>query len=230
MTITKRPLLLVAALMLLLASCKLDKPDFATFRDSTTTGGGTTTGQTGTYQPVSKGSYWKYANTINSVTDTTITTITGATAMIDGRNYYEGASSYLSGTEPADTGYLSRDNHVYIDLSLSDGVDVELYYLNDTTAVGHGWTSPINSTGQIMGVSGQFVGKIMERNITRTVNGKVFNNVIHSQVELQYDYGSGFTTTIVYDNYVAQNIGIIEIDSNGLGITGVETLLAYSIK
>jgi hypothetical protein len=81
-----------------------------------------------------------------------------------------------------------------------------------------------------MGVSGQFVGKIMERNITRTVNGKVFNNVIHSQVELQYDYGSGFTTTIVYDNYVAQNIGIIEIDSNGLGITGVETLLAYSIK
>lgn len=222
-------LYLFAALLLLMASCKLDKPDFSGYNKIDSTGNPGNPVLSDTYQPVNKGSYWKYKNVIGTETDTTTAVLTGESTVINNRTYYEGVGT--STVQPYnDTSYLSRDNHIYTTLSTTGGVVVELYYLNDTTAVGHGWVAPINSTGSILGIPGQFVGKILKRGISKTVSGKTFANVIHSQVLLQYDYGSGFSTYITYDNYVARGIGIIEVDTNGSGITDIETLYDYSIK
>jgi hypothetical protein len=215
----------------LVSGCvKLDKPILPKTTDTVSNGGGSNGGSTtANYQPVTKGSSWTYKNTSGGVTDTTYTVMDGNVSVIDGRNFYEGQETYSdeSGTQ---TGYLANEGHVYIDRSTTNSITVNLYYLNDTTAVGHGWVSPINESGYVNGSAGQFVGTIINRNVTKTVEGKTYSQVIHSEVLLQYDFGSGFTTYLTYEVYVANNVGIIEIDSSGLGFTGVETLIAYTIK
>lgn len=215
-----------ALLPLLLAGCKLDKPDLSgtTPMDSLGTGGNLSN----TYQPVSKGTYWKYIYIFNGVTDSMTSTMTGNSIVINGRTNYEGISILHSQPSVPVTGYLSNSGHIYI--NLSEDPEVDLYYLNDTTAAGSGWTVPINPSGKLEDIPGQFVGKIIEKGISKTVGGKTFTNVIHSQVELQYDYGTGFSTALTYDNYCAKGVGLIEIDSNGEGIAVTETLFDYSIK
>jgi hypothetical protein len=107
-----------------------------------------------------------------------------------------------------------------------------VYYLNDTTAVNGTWISKINNSGYINGIAGRFAGQIVEKNISKVVNGQTFVNVIHTKVYLQYDYGTGtgFVTTIAYDYFIAKGIGLIETDASGLGYSGTETILNYSIK
>lgn len=221
--------------VLFLSACVKDKPDLNDPKNylhgtTDTTGGGGGTTLSSTYQPVTKGTYWKYVYVLNGVTDTVTTTMTGDSTVINGRTYYGGASVYQSGKFPASTGYLSNQGHIYVQYATAEGNDIYLYFLNDTTAVGHGWTSPINPTGSVNGVPGQFVGTIIATGLTKTINGKTFKNVIHDQVSLQYDYGTGFSTFITYDNYIAQGIGLIEVDSSGLGVAGMETIFDYSIK
>jgi len=219
------------ALVTLIAGCKLDAPILPKTTD-TTGGGGTVVfppAGDGSYQPTTSGSYWIYKSITAGVTDTTKSVIDGNTATFDGVKYYEGIA-YYQNQSVIDTSYLSKENHVYINYAIAAGQVIKLYYLNDNIAVGQGWTSPINDSGELNGIPGQFVGSIIEKGISKTVEGKTYKNVIHSRVMLQYDYGSGFETAITYDNYCAQNIGIIEVDTQGLGITGVETLLSYSIK
>jgi len=217
------------ALMTFIAGCKLDKPILPKTTDTVDNTGGGTTNTTANYQPVTKGSYWRYKIVSAGITDTTYTVMDGNVLTINGKKFYEGTETYSDATG-VDTGYLSNENHVYIDRSITGGIIVNLYYLNDTTAVGHSWTSPVNDSGYINGVAGRFVGSITQRNVTKTVEGKKFTGVIHATVLLQYDYGNGFTTTLTYEVYVANNVGIIEIDSSGLGFTEVETLIDYSIK
>ncbi|HWB64178.1 MAG TPA: hypothetical protein VG603_11745, partial [Chitinophagales bacterium] len=67
--------------------------------------------------------------------------------------------------------------------------------------------------------------------ISKTINGKNYPNVIHTQAELQYDLGSGYITAGVYDFYLAKGVGLIELslDMNGSNYE-TETLTSYTIK
>src|SRR5437763_1497490 len=72
---------------------------------------------------------------------------------------------------------------------------------------------------------------IMEKGISRSINGRTFNDVIHTKVEVQYDYGTGFQTFVTYDFYLAKGVGLIESDSNTLdSFFETETLFEYTIK
>jgi hypothetical protein len=233
---TKHCLYFFAGMTLFTASCKLDPPILPAKTDSTSTTTTTTTGSngtganttSGTYQPVTSGSYWIYKNVQNGTTDTVKTSLDGNTQDVNGTTFYEGSTLYYS-SGISTMGYLSNSNHIYIDRSTT-GVTVNLYYLNDTTAVGHSWTAAINETGSVNGVPGQVVGTIVQKGISKVVNGKTYTNVIHSSMLLQYDFGSGFATSATYDFYAALNVGIIEIDSQTTGLTSVETLMSYQIK
>ena len=219
--IIKHRLYLYAAILLLMAGCKLDKPDYANFFATANT-----------YQPVTTGSYWTYQENASGDLDTSTTIITGFTTAINGRVYYQASTSYRSQVLPTDSGYFSNSGHIYTELGKSGSDAFETYYLNDTTAVNGSWISKVNDSGTLGGFPARFAGQIVEKNISKTVNGKTFVNVIHTKVYLQQIEAGGttYTTTIAFDYFVAKGIGIIEEDASGTDFTTVRTILDYSIK
>lgn len=191
--------------------------------------GGNTPGTTETYQPVSNGSYWKYVST-GSITDEQTQTITGRTASFNSKNYYE--MSQVSKTIDPSLGYFNTDNGLY-KLRAStyiSGVTIELTYLDANKAVGETWTAPITDNGQVNGVPARVLGKIIEKGISRTVLGKSYSNVVHTQVDIQYNMG-GFDSYSSYDMYIAKGVGIIETNNTIFGQKFSDVkLVEYSIK
>ncbi len=196
--------------------------------------GGTGGSTTGTYSPVTAGTYWTYKAVVGTSVDTTTHTMSGNTTTINGKLYsVVNVTAVKGGNSIA---YFANINHVYTAAqAIPTTTDIlEMQYLIDNAAVGTTWTTPASPTGTINGVPARISGRIAEVGISKTVTGIVFNNVIHSTILLQYDYGSGYQTNATYDYYVAQNIGVIEVDSSvsafGSSVTGSTTLLSYKIK
>jgi len=88
----------------------------------------------------------------------------------------------------------------------------------------------MTDNGQVNGVAARVSGKIIEKSISRTVLGKTYANVIHTQVDVQYDI-DGFDSYSTYDMYIAKWIGIIETNNSVLGQKFNETkLVEYNVK
>ena len=192
------------------------------------------TSSSDSYQPVSTGSTWTYNNQVLGIADYTSTIkMTGATTTINGNKYY--AYNMTSAQLGAATGYYAQGGNMYRSrgTSLQAGVTVDMLYLDNNKAVGTTWTDKINDSGTVNGVPGRFVGKILEKNISKTIGGHTFNNVIHVTLDLQYDYaqGGGFETVMTYDYYVAKGVGLIEMDASLLGnVFSRENIVTYDIK
>ncbi len=219
--IIKHRLYFYAAILLLMAGCKLDKPSYANFFATANS-----------YQPVTKGSYWVYQTLTNAIVDTITTTMTGYSSVINGRTSYEATTTYLSGLTPIQTSEFSDDNHAFTQLSLSTADTLNTYYFNDTTAVNGTWIAKANNSGYIGSNAARFAGQIVEKNISKVINGQTFVNVIHTKIYLQFDNGSGtgYVTVAAYDYFIAKGIGIIEIDSSSSGTSSTQTIVSYSIK
>lgn len=226
----------IAMVITLLHACKIDKPDFTdpnAFKTANGSGSGTSSGSgslSDSWHPLSQGSYWKYAST-GLVNDTVTFLMTGTTSTINGKVYYNATTSsahYKAST----ASYFYTANHIYSmkETALTGNLTVELLYLNDTTAINHTWTAPVTDNGTINDVPARLVGTVLEKDISRTLYHKTFSNVVHTQLSLEYDFGTGFSQWALYDVYVAKGIGIIEIDSNISGLTSTEVLYDYSIK
>ncbi|HZX58723.1 MAG TPA: hypothetical protein VFE54_08355 [Mucilaginibacter sp.] len=184
----------------------------------------------GEYLPLTDGSTWKYKYASDGGSADTLTIkMTGGTTLINGKTYYNAASTYKQGTS---LGYFYAGNHIYATRTVDEGLgSIELQLLNDTASVGYQWLTVPTENGQLGGTPVQTINTIKEKNITRTLNGKTFNNVIHTQVQLQHNNGSGFATTVTYDFYLAKGIGLIENDSNTLDtLFETETLFDYTVK
>src|ERR1700744_4443836 len=143
------------------------------------------------YLPVTSGSSWVYNDIIQGTNSPLTVTMTGAKSVFNGKTYYTATSS--SSAKGTSTGYFYADNHSYSFRATAVGVNVtiELQMGNDAQNVGYTWTTSPNDSGSINGVPAQTINTIKEKNITKVVNGKTFNNVIHTQVDLQYDMGAG---------------------------------------
>ncbi|HJP62295.1 MAG TPA: hypothetical protein VJ844_02580 [Mucilaginibacter sp.] len=185
----------------------------------------------GNYLPVTEGSTWKYSYASDGgTTDTLVLKMVGGTTQINGKTYYNVLSTYKQG---ASQGYFYAGNHIYSTRSIAVGSNVamEFQMLNDTASVGYRWISNPTDDGMIDGKPARTVNTIVEKNISRTVNGITFPHVIHTRVQLQYDSGSGFLPTVTYDFYLAKDVGLIENDSNTLDtFYETETLFNYTIK
>jgi len=183
------------------------------------------------YLPVSSGSTWTYNDVVGGSASQLTITMTGGTSVINGKTYYAGTSA--SSTRGTSTGYFYAANHSYSFRATSAAVNItiELQMGNDEQNVGYTWTTTPTDNGTINGVSAKTVNTIKEKNISRTVNGKTFNNVIHTQVDLQYDLGTGFQSVATYDIYLAKGVGMIENDTSVSGSPyEVETITGYTIK
>jgi len=184
------------------------------------------------YLPVTSGTKWTYLDDTNGSSESTTMTVTGTTATFNGKTYYGMAQvSPSKGTKP---GYFYSANHSYAlraTTTAAGGLTVEIQLGNDAQAAGYSWTTSPTDNGTVQGAPARTINTIKEKNISKTVSGKSYANVIHTQVVLQYDVGTGFETAATYDIYLAKGIGMVEIDTviPG-GFVEKQTLTSYTIK
>jgi hypothetical protein len=113
----------------------------------------------------------------------------------------------------------------------SAGLTLELQFGADNEKVGYSWTTTPTDNGQIEGFPARLINTIKETGISKTVNGKSYSNVIHTQSDLQYDLGGGYQAAGTYNFYLAKGVGLIELtlDVDGSNYE-TETLTSYSVK
>jgi len=135
--------------------------------DSTTSSGGGGTLVTGTYSPLTSGSWWKYQTDTN-----TYTLVVGPSATINGKTY---TSLY----DQADTtsGNLLRNEGtttytVTVDSSLTV---VEVVFYKQSVSATWSYDGP-----SFFGVTTKFNGKTVEGGISRTVLSKPYHKVNHT--------------------------------------------------
>jgi hypothetical protein len=154
----------------------------------------------------------------------------GTDTTINGLRYYKFDITRSSTTQ---RGYMSKVNGVYRAYGNFDPVGqvVELVYLKDS-AVGCNWTNRIT----VSGFSNYHKYTVSRRDISYTVNGKLFNPVI----ELNYDFsidnplGGGSLTIGGGKYYYAKGVGLIEayynFDFFGVSTTDTTRLTNYTIR
>jgi hypothetical protein len=215
-------LLSTLALALFTTGCKLRDPDFSNSGDT----------KSDSYQPVTKGSYWKFNDKIGGTTATQVEThtMTGGTETFNGKTYYTINLTSAVLNNALNYYYHGNDSYSVRSTSAAAGATAEYVYLKDNYAIGKTWTAPFTDDGSLNGVPAQTIGQIVEKGITKIVSGKTFTDVIHTKLLIQYDLGNGFETIQTLDYYIAKGVGIIEADSEGAGITSTSVLTDYSIK
>ncbi|WP_276486013.1 hypothetical protein [Paraflavitalea pollutisoli] len=200
-------------------------------------GSGTGADGGGNYQPTSKGSYWKYKET-GAFNRETLMTCTDQTKVMNGINYVM-AQVTAVGVPGVQEGFFGRKDHEYYTfqsaVAPSTGVtlNITMMHLNDTAAIGYSWE---HEAVRANGTVGYINGSIVEKGITHKVGANTFKDVIHTSLILSYDMPVfGKLPFITYEFYIAKNIGIIQIESNGDpimtgGLKSVSNLTEYSIK
>lgn len=196
----------------------------------TGSGGGTTTpppAERNAYQPLSTGTTWRYVETSGTDKDTTQLTVTGNTKVINSKTFYEIAESSRLGK---DTSYYNVDGHDYTNntQNFAEGIGTDILYLNDEKPVGYTWTGQAIPANPL--ATGTYSGKITEIGITKTVLGKTYTNVIHTQVNLSISVFGGTPETLNCDFYIAKGIGLIQFDTNDGTDTSSNQLIDYTIK
>ena len=216
----KRNLLVILALLTLFyASCKKDQAN-------------KTPSSADSYFPVTAGSTWRYYDLVQGgSTDTITIKMTGGTSTFDNKTYYNAAS--ISTNNGAGTEFFYAANHEYSIRALNAyaGTTIELKLYNDTATVGNNLFSTPTDNGLVDIIPARTINTVIAKNLTWTINGKTFTNVIHTEVDFQYDYSGSYQTGFLYDFYLAKGIGMIESQLTILGGTyEEEVILDYSIK
>jgi hypothetical protein len=223
----KKPLLSLFALTLLFSqSCKIDAPEIET-------NGTGPSAQSDSYLPLTTGTFWKYNNVLSGMAPDTVTIkVTGETTTVNGRLYHNITSTSKAHGSTAGLYYYGNHIAVLRANTVVAGLTLDFQFLNDTTAVGHTWTSRPTDNGLINGVPGRLTGKVIEKGVSKIIGGHTFTDVINTQIDLEYDLlGTGFQSYGTYHFFVAKGIGLIEIDSEAFGAEiGKERIIDYSIK
>ncbi|HEY4327046.1 MAG TPA: hypothetical protein VGN20_23875 [Mucilaginibacter sp.] len=196
--------IILAGLFLFFAGCKKDTGNQPSSADS--------------YFPTTAGSSWRYFDIVQDGTkDTIIVKMTNQTAIFNGKTYT--AATTMSRQSGAGTEYFYAANHLFALRALNAyaGTTVEFKMFNDTAAVGSSLISSPTDDGLVDGVPARTVNTIVAKNLTRTIGGKTYTNVIHTEVDFQYDYSGGYSTGFTYDFYLAKGIGVIESQFTILG-------------
>jgi hypothetical protein len=179
------------------------------------------------YLPLTKGSTWSYQDDVSTTSGNITVTMTGATASFNGKTYY--VANTVSDKGGAYTYYFYEGSHMYVTRGayMVAGSSVELQMANDNVASGYTWTTVPTDDGQLEGATAKTINTVKETNLTKTVNGRTFTNVIHTQVDLQLNSESD----AIYDIYLAKGVGLIQRDVHAYGLlVSSQTITSCSIK
>lgn len=180
-----------------------------------------------TYQPLESGSYWVYQDSATGVYDTL--RATDSTLSINSKIYTVFQSTTQGGT--TDEYFTINAHNYYCYDSFPSGLGtVELLYLNDTASPGYTWQV---SAGTINGYPAQVQGQIIDTGLMMTVGANTFTQVIHSEISIAYNVGSGFQTPYaIFNYYIAKGVGIIKLEEDypTLSTTQVSNLVSYVVQ
>jgi hypothetical protein len=191
--------------------------------------------QSDNYLTTSNGSTWNYQQVDSSsgtaISSNYIITSTSKDTSINGRSYHvynnsAGGNRYLN---------LSGNDYYQFD-SLSFGAVkgvFEWLYLKDNAAAGTTWNQSqmFNIPGFPIPVPVKMDNNIAERNLTMTVNGITYNDVMHVSSSLSSSLiPSGLISSI--NNYYAPKVGLIEGSTKlKLNATGLDSVsINISVK
>lgn len=197
----KSSILSLLVILVLATGCKKDKDEEP---------GGVPKGDS--YQPLTQGSFWKYKQTGLFAGEYTLTA-TGTKKTVDGIEYVLMESS---GSGQSSSAYYGvKDNNYYLRVvGTSPGglpFDLTQLYLNDKEAAGYTWPFAAGHGNDFAAFA---PGKIIERDLTMTVQGKSYTNVIHTQVKLSYEIPEfGTMGGMIYDYYMAKGVGVIRSEA-----------------
>jgi hypothetical protein len=229
MKITILALLSCLIISLFLISCQKE----VSTELGTQTGGNNSGSENKTsYNPTTAGSWWKYKDTASGSISTA--TMLKQTSTINGIVYTAmlGENATIKDTawaaSPQPNYYLYQKG---VSPNTGSSYDLLFHYLNDTAAVGTNWQY---TAGQGNGFTALIQTTIVERNISMSVQGKTYSNVIHTRLVLSYDVYGQSLDGMAYDYFTARGIGIIKVRSEGLsllsGFSACSDLIDYSIK
>ncbi len=178
-----------------------------------------------TYVNTNAGSTWTYRQTDmtdnNSTSDYTITSTANDTT-IDSRKYHVytysyGGSKYL--------GLEGHDYYQYDSIPITGGVNIQRLYLKDNAAKDDTWKQDFNlQIQELQGATIQLTvqNKVVEKGITKTVNGKDYSNVYHVSTSLSSSAIPSTALASTIDSYYAPGYGLIEnttqVELNYLGL------------
>jgi hypothetical protein len=215
--------IIFALFLLSLASCKKSET--------------TPTPQQDSYLDTSAGNTWNYHVTDSSgiapvIVDYTLTS-TSRDSLINGRNYHVFTNSVGSNDYFNNTG-----NDYYQFDSLPAGLGVatfERLYLKDNVAVGSNWTQTLSVTlpAVPIPVPVTLTNTVVEKGISKTVNGTSYSDVIHIQTSISSALIPSAALISDINTYYAKRYGLIQtrysIQLDFMGITenvNTETYLA----
>jgi hypothetical protein len=207
----KQALFMIATIALMATSCKKSE----------------TNSEKKVYQPLTAGSYWKYnlgSGSAIDASDVMTIKLTGGTITINSLSFQK-ASAIKNSLDFGAALYYG--NGEYIISGPLTGDVTTCTYLKDNLQVGQTWEysgtnglTPIKATG-----------KVLEKGITKTVTGKQYTNVIHTQVNIKQNAsGVAYTDLQTSDFYVADGVGIIEIRNTSSRMSDFAELAEYYIK
>jgi hypothetical protein len=175
------------------------------------------------YMPVTPGSNWTYINSSQGFTDTVNVTMNSATTAVNGKTYF--TANTLSKKTGSNAVYFYEANHLFAlrSFNVYTNTILELQLYNDTATVNSRWIYIPVDGGLIDSQPVRAISTIEQKDETKLFAGKTFNNVIHTEVDIQYDFGSGFVTSYIYDYYLARGIGVLGYNLRALGSNVVET-------
>ena len=174
------------------------------------------------YFPRNTGSNWSYQ--YDGVADDSLLLRSDRDTTLGGNSY-----KIFVGTYDAAVGFGNFGNyrksgsnyHTYADLGtyffLDDSVNIDYIFLKDNVAAGSTWQSgTVAGTSNGTPVSFRIIFKIEQKDVSVTINGTVYNNVIVVSEKYEADFGTGFFDVTdqvgYYKTYYARDIGMIKQD------------------
>jgi len=202
------------------------------------------------YQPITPGSYWKYkVQSGNSPSESLTETVTPDTANFQGKIYHK-TTGRLNSTDSLRIFYYAKSgSKYYVRSSLAAksayDLNVEILYLDESKPAGSKWIF-LNDSSKMFKTIGTCA--ILAKGISKTINGKLFKDIIHSRATLSIGMKMGkelgispdldlnlsnLVQTFIIDFYVAKGIGIVESDMSSAAAPQTvvkQTILGYDIK
>jgi hypothetical protein len=194
------------------------------------------------YFPQTYGSTWQYRDSVYGLSTDTFPlrgvkndivtyTMTGGTTDFNSKVSYN--AEVVSQLYGKGTAYYYAQGHTFGIFSNSPPWGfTTLQVLIDNASAGQTWVYSPTLYLVLNGNPVQAINSILEKNITRVVNGQTFTGVIHTGTNFQINVnGNGFHNIAYFDFYLAPGVGLIEKDASYYGyLNETETLLSYSIK
>jgi hypothetical protein len=168
------------------------------------------------YMPSTAHSTWTYGGTSPYTL-----TATGATKVINGKTYYE--MEEKKGTE-TNKYYLLKDKGVYTVIGMISGTgSLEIPILKEDTPVGKPW----EQTGTINGADTKMTFVIVEKDVSKTVEGKTYKNVINVKMDMAFSLMGVPLGGLTGHFYFSKGVGLILQD---FGAGEEAPLLTYEVK